>query len=207
MSAVSNRPRRLMIRAGALVLLAAALAGCSLAAQPQAAIPPTPPQPTAVPPTPSLEPAPVLPPPAPRQAAERGATLPWVEYEAEGGETSGTTLEATRSFGEFAAESSGRSAVQLDAAGQYVQVSASENANAIVVRYIIPDAEKGGGIDATISLYIDGTFRQKLQLTSKYAWSYGGEDRALNDPARPKSRTTSTTRPARWWATSRRARR
>jgi hypothetical protein len=171
----------LIILAGAL-LLAAALGSCSLGAQP-AALPPTAPQPTAVPLTPSPEPVPALAPPAPRQAAERGATVPWVEYEAEDGETNGTTLETSRTFGQFAAESSGRRAVQLDATGQYVQFRATENANAIVVRYIIPDAAEGGGIDATISLYIDGAFRQKLQLTSKYAWSYGGEDRALNDPS------------------------
>src|SRR5207237_39343 len=50
----------------------------------------------------------------------------------------------------------------------------SKAANSVVVRYVIPDAPKGDGIQATISLYVNGKFRQKLNLTSKYAWSYGG---------------------------------
>jgi hypothetical protein len=38
-------------------------------------------------------------------------------------------------------------------------------------------------LNATLSLYINGKFRQKLQLTSKYAWSYGGEEYTFNTPA------------------------
>jgi hypothetical protein len=112
----------------------------------------------------------------------RGATVPWIEYEAESGVTNGVTLAPSRTFGQIAAESSGRRSVQLNAAGQYVQFTAAQTANAIVVRYVIPDAPDGGGTSATISLYIDGAFRQKLNLTSKYAWSYGGETNTSNDP-------------------------
>ncbi len=113
----------------------------------------------------------------------RGATVPWIEYEAEDGSTNGTLLGPSRTFGQVAAESSGRRSVQLSATGQYVQLTASQAANSIVVRYVIPDAPTGGGITTTLSLYVNGTFRQKLNLTSKYAWSYGGEANSLNDPA------------------------
>jgi hypothetical protein len=113
----------------------------------------------------------------------RGAATPWDEYEAEAGITNGAILEPSRTFGEIAAESSGRRSVRLSAAGQYVQVSAGQPANSIVLRYAIPDAPKGDGITATLSLYVNDTFRQKLGLTSKYAWSYGGETQTSNDPS------------------------
>ncbi|HEY0736577.1 MAG TPA: glycosyl hydrolase family 28-related protein [Herpetosiphonaceae bacterium] len=112
----------------------------------------------------------------------RGATVPWIEYEAESGSTNAGQIPTSRIFGQIASEASGRRAVQLSSVGQYVQFTSSQAANSIVVRYVIPDAPNGGGIDATISLYVDGTFRQKLDLTSRYAWSYGGETGSLNDP-------------------------
>lgn len=112
----------------------------------------------------------------------RGAATPWDEYEAEAGSTNGTILEPSRTFGEIAAESSGRRSVKLSATGQYVQINATRPANSIVLRYVIPDAPKGGGITATLSLYVNDVFRQKLDLSSKYAWSYGGETQTANDP-------------------------
>lgn len=115
--------------------------------------------------------------------AERGALMPWVEYEAEDGRTNGRQLGPDRAFGTISAESSGRRSVQLDKPGDYVEITAAKAANSIVVRYVIPDSEQGGGINATLSLYVGGKFRQKLNLTSKYAWSYGGEERTFNQPA------------------------
>jgi hypothetical protein len=115
--------------------------------------------------------------------AERGALVPWQEYEAEAGRTNAETLEPDRTFGTVASESSGRRAVQLNDAGDYVEFTSTAAANSIVLRYVIPDADSGGGIDATISLYVNGTFRQKIALTSKYAWSYGGETGTFNEPA------------------------
>jgi hypothetical protein len=47
---------------------------------------------------------------------------------------------------------------------------------------VIPDSEDGKGLKSTISLYIDNVFRQKIQLTSRYAWSYGGEEETFNVP-------------------------
>jgi hypothetical protein len=102
----------------------------------------------------------------------RGATLPYTEYEAENAITNGTILGPSTTFNTIAAESSGRKAVQLNSTGQYVSFTAGSAANAIVVRYVIPDAPGGGGITATLSLYINGVFRQTLTLSSKYSWDY-----------------------------------
>jgi hypothetical protein len=115
--------------------------------------------------------------------ADRGALVPWVEYEAEDGNTNADLLGPDRTFGTFAAESSGRRTVQLNAVGDYVEFTTLDAANSLVVRYIIPDAAEGDGIEATISLYVNGEFRQKINLTSKYAWSYGGEEETFNKPA------------------------
>ncbi|HWJ86390.1 MAG TPA: CARDB domain-containing protein [Cellulomonas sp.] len=110
----------------------------------------------------------------------RGAAVPWTSYEAEAGTYTGTLLEtdAVRTFGHtnFATESSGRKSVRLGSQGQYVQLTSTNATNSIVVRSSIPDAAGGGGQDATISLYADGTFVQKLTLSSKHSWLYGNVD-------------------------------
>ena len=72
-----------------------------------------------------------------------------------------------------ASEASGRQCVQLNATGQYAQFTAQSVANAIVVRYSVPDTADGAGTNYTISLYTNGVFAVKLPLTSKYSWLYG----------------------------------
>jgi hypothetical protein len=111
---------------------------------------------------------------APGNAA-RGATTPYWEYEAENANTTGTIMPQSRKFGDITNEASGRSAVQLSATGQYVQFTLEHPANAIVVRYVIPDAPGGGGMQATLGLYI-GDKRTDLTLTSRYSWTYGDAD-------------------------------
>jgi hypothetical protein len=121
-------------------------------------------------------------PPANNPVGSRGAAVPWVEYEAEEGKTNAKLIGPDRTFGTIAAESSGRQSVQLEKVGDFVQFTASKAANSIVVRYVIPDSQDGLGQEATISLYVNDTFVCKLNLTSKYAWSYGGEESSLNKP-------------------------
>jgi hypothetical protein len=72
-----------------------------------------------------------------------------------------------------ASESSGRQCVMLNATGQYVEFAAHAAANAIVVRYGLPDTSDGQGMNSTISLYTNGAFAQELPVTSKYSWLYG----------------------------------
>jgi hypothetical protein len=110
----------------------------------------------------------------------RGAAVPYTEYEAEAANFQGTllTTDPLRTFGHtnFATESSGRQSVRLNGTGQFVEFTSTNQANSIVVRNSIPDAPSGGGIDATISLYVNGTFTQKLNLTSRHSWLYGTTD-------------------------------
>ncbi|WP_030487527.1 CARDB domain-containing protein [Micromonospora chokoriensis] len=110
----------------------------------------------------------------------RGAAVPYVSYEAEAGRYQGTLLEADalRTFGHtnFASESSGRKSVRLNSTGQFVEFTSANQANSIVVRNSIPDAAGGGGIEATISLYVNDVFSRKLTLSSKHSWLYGNTD-------------------------------
>ncbi|MDP9845979.1 CARDB domain-containing protein [Streptosporangium lutulentum] len=110
----------------------------------------------------------------------RGAAVPYVEYEAEAASYQGTllTTDAVRTFGHtnFATESSGRQSVRLNSTGQYVEFTSTSPSNSIVVRNSIPDAAGGGGIEASISLYINGTFSRKLTLSSRHSWLYGNTD-------------------------------
>ncbi|GAA0398160.1 hypothetical protein Acor_34700 [Acrocarpospora corrugata] len=110
----------------------------------------------------------------------RGAAVPYLSYEAEAASYQGVLLTADplRTFGHtnFATESSGRRSVRLNSSGQYVEFTSANQANSIVVRNSIPDGAGGGGIDATISLYVNGTFAQKLNLSSKHSWLYGNTD-------------------------------
>ncbi|AKZ54099.1 putative secreted protein [Streptomyces ambofaciens ATCC 23877] len=110
----------------------------------------------------------------------RGAAVPYTEYEAENGRHNGTllTTDAKRTFGHtnFGTESSGRKSVRLDSTGQYVEFTSTTPTNSIVVRNSVPDAPGGGGTQATLSLYADGAFVQKLSLSSKHSWLYGNTD-------------------------------
>ncbi|MFJ1895948.1 CARDB domain-containing protein [Streptomyces sp. NPDC088115] len=110
----------------------------------------------------------------------RGAAVPYTEYEAEKGDYRGTLLtsDKKRTFGHtnFATESSGRQSVRLNTTGEYVEVTSTVPSNSIVVRNSIPDAAGGGGTEATISLYVNGTFARKLTLSSKHSWLYGDTD-------------------------------
>jgi len=107
----------------------------------------------------------------PALVAGRGATVPFVEQEAEHAATTGTVIGPDRTAYTLPAEASGRSAVQL-APGQYVQFTLPAAANAITVRYSIPDAPDGGGITAPLDVTVNGGHRRTMTLTSQYAWLY-----------------------------------
>ena len=103
----------------------------------------------------------------------RGATVPFVEHEAENAVFTGERIGPGREAYTLPAEASGRTAVRLSQPGQYVEFTLSRPANALTLRYSIPDAPGGGGIDAPLDVVLDGHKRHTMTLTSKYAWLYG----------------------------------
>ena len=108
----------------------------------------------------------------PALTAGRGASVNFVEQEAENASTNGSLIGFDTSAYTLPAEASGRSAVKLASSGQYVEFTLTRPANAVTLRYSIPDAPAGGGIDAPITLTANGKHPQTLTLTSKYAWLY-----------------------------------
>lgn len=91
----------------------------------------------------------------PSLVAGRGATVGFVEQEAESAATNGTVIGPSTTAYTLPAEASGRSAVNLTP-GQYVEFTLPRAANAITVRYSIPDAPTGGGITAPLAVSVNG---------------------------------------------------
>src|SRR5215218_1093407 len=114
----------------------------------------------------------------------RGADVPFAEQEAENAVHTGELLSATatgdiasydpdrrgseqRAAYTLASEASGRDAVRLDR-GEYVEFRLTRDANALTVRYSIPDAARGGGIQSPLRVSVDGRRAQEMTLTSEY---------------------------------------
>ncbi|MEU6444154.1 glycosyl hydrolase family 28-related protein [Streptomyces sp. NPDC047046] len=107
----------------------------------------------------------------PALVSGRGARVGFAEQEAEHAATNGTVLGPDRTPYQLPSEASGRSAVKL-APGQYVEFTLPKDANALTVRYSIPDAPEGGGITAPLDVSLGGKKRATMTLTSRYAWLY-----------------------------------
>ncbi|TQM81754.1 pectate lyase-like protein [Saccharothrix saharensis] len=116
----------------------------------------------------------------PALVAGRGADVAFVEQEAENAATTGTVIGPDRTAYTLPSEASGRMAVRL-APGEHVEFTLPAAANAITVRYSIPDAPTGGGITAPLDVTVNGKHRRTMTLTSQYAWLYN-QYPFTNDP-------------------------
>ncbi|MCW2974784.1 MAG: mycodextranase [Actinomycetia bacterium] len=125
----------------------------------------------------------------PSLVAGRGARLGIAEQEAENAATNGSILPFDTSAYTLSGEASGRQAVKLTA-GQYVAFTLTRPANAVTIRYSLPDAPSGGGIDAPLTVAVDNhgdgegnnnTHPQTITLTSKYSYLYS-QYPFTNDP-------------------------
>ena len=74
-----------------------------------------------------------VPAPSPVGISGRGATVPFIEQEAEYAATNGTLIGPDRLYGHLPSEASGRQAVTLDAVGEYVEFTLTAPANAMSV--------------------------------------------------------------------------
>ncbi|MFI1194905.1 glycosyl hydrolase family 28-related protein [Micromonospora sp. NPDC020750] len=117
----------------------------------------------------------------PRLVSGRGADVGFVEQEAENAATDGEVIGPDRTAYTLPAEASGRRAVRLTP-GRYVEFTLPNAANAITVRYSIPDAPGGGGITAPLDVAVNQRRVRTMTLTSQYAWLYN-QYPFSNDPA------------------------
>jgi len=102
-----------------------------------------------------------------------GASLPYVEVQAENASTNGTVIGPSADYGTLADEASFRKAVTLKGSGQYVEFTTPTATNSIDFRYSIPDTSGGSVYTTPLSLYIDGTKSTNFTLTNAYSWYYG----------------------------------
>jgi hypothetical protein len=105
--------------------------------------------------------------------AGRGATLPFVEHEAENVTTNGAIIGPNRAEGTLTGEASGRKAVTLSGAGQFVEFTLTQPANAMVARVSVPDSSDGSGLTGSLIVLVNGTKVADLGVTSRYGWYYG----------------------------------
>ncbi|MEW1864953.1 discoidin domain-containing protein, partial [Streptomyces sp. NPDC088194] len=113
-----------------------------------------------------------------------GATTSFTTYEAEAGTTGGgatvtsLTSAPTTQYSSAALEASGHAYVHLGGTGNSVRWTNSTGSpiSFLNVRASIPDSASGGGQTATLDLYVNGVFRQALNLNSKQSWVYEGNN-------------------------------
>ena len=113
-----------------------------------------------------------------------GAFLTYDSYEGEVCETNSKISEEGRAYREFASEASERKYVTLDCTGDYISFKLKNAANALVIRYCIPDSKDGKGLSDSINLYA-GEDKKTVEVTSKYSWVYGNFP-WNNDPSAKK---------------------
>ncbi len=99
----------------------------------------------------------------------RGAHMPYTKIEAESSSvtTNGTKLPTDYRLGNYAGEASGRSAIYLDATGEYVQFTLTSPANAFVLRNAVAEGASG-----TVSVYADGVRKGTFAVSSKFSYVY-----------------------------------
>ena len=107
------------------------------------------------------------------QVGGRGAVVAFVEHEAENAVTNGALIGPDRRFTTLPSEASGRRAVRLERRGEFIEFTLGRPANALTVRYAVPDGADGRGVDSTLGIYAGGQRIGALATTSRYGWFYG----------------------------------
>ena len=122
-----------------------------------------------------------------------GATTPFTTYQAPKGALGGgarvvsLTAAPTSQFDTPQGEADGHAYVKLAGPGQSVRWinKTGRPINFINVRASIPDAAAGGGVTATLDLYVNGKFRQALRMNSIQSWQYEGDNNYSGDDQHP----------------------
>ena len=107
-----------------------------------------------------------------------GATVPYTRYEAEEASRSdGTTLERSDDLESTAIEASGQSYVALKGKNSSVDFTASTAANALDLRFTLPDHKSG-----QVQVYINNDLAATLTLSSETAWQYVYKENVYDEP-------------------------
>lgn len=117
----------------------------------------------------------------------RGAQLPYTRYESEDGTYGGgASLQQSPTYNqsEIASEASNQKYVSLPSNGSYVQWTTSAISQGFNLRFSMPDDATGVGLSGALSLYVNGTKAQTINLTSYWAYQYfhGSETEPVQQP-------------------------
>ncbi|GAA2276529.1 hypothetical protein GCM10009853_033330 [Glycomyces scopariae] len=124
-------------------------------------------------------------------SATAGADVPWATLGAQNGTLGGGASvrrfvhgSPVGSVATLELEATGYALVELKATGDSVTLrnTTGIRANTLVVRAALPDAPNGGGVQATLNLYVNGAFRQALTLSSAQTYLYRGGTTNPKDP-------------------------
>ncbi|EDY81124.1 hypothetical protein VDG1235_741 [Verrucomicrobiia bacterium DG1235] len=116
-----------------------------------------------------------------------GADKAWTTYEAETMRTSGTVVGPNYAPHTIETESSAQQYVKLGEQGEFIEFDATVDANALIVRFSLPDAPKGGGTKSELTVSVNDKPARTVELSSRNAWLYGNYPFS-NDPALGKPR-------------------
>jgi parallel beta-helix repeat protein len=108
----------------------------------------------------------------PQEFPGKGAVVPFVTFEAEDAIYYGELISG-KGYRTPEGEASGKKAVKLSGKDQYVEFILPYPANAMVLRYSMPDTD-GQGTSGMLAVYADGTKIKDMPVTSKHAAVYGG---------------------------------
>ncbi len=111
-----------------------------------------------------------------------GAIIPWITYEAENMNTTGTVMGPKYDPYQVETESSGQKCVRLSSNKQFIEFTSSAIANSMVIRFNLPDSKQGGGLRSTLAIYKNDTLQQQHPISSRNSWMYGKYP-FTNDPS------------------------
>ena len=101
---------------------------------------------------------------------------PYLRYEAEEGTCDGElkflNKPARYRCSLLQIEASNMRAASLVKTGDYVEWTADADANAMTLRFSLPDGDNGEGRKTTLALYADGTKMCDIALDSYWAWQW-----------------------------------
>jgi hypothetical protein len=119
--------------------------------------------------------------------AQPGADIPWTTYFASEMRTDGEVLGPKYEPNSVESESSRQRCVKLANKGEYLELRVKSAANAMVVRYSLPDSPDGRGMDSELLIHQNGSLLRTVPINSNYNWLYGDYPFS-NDPKAGKPR-------------------
>ncbi len=110
-----------------------------------------------------------------------GADMPWQTYQSEDMHTTGILMGPKYEPNCVESESSNQKCVKLRTDGEYVEFTVRAHANAMVIRYSLPDSSDGGGVGSSLLFFRNGKLSRAIPIHSKFQWLYGDYP-FTNDP-------------------------